>query len=83
MICSIDVNIISAILNVYVIYIVIKYLYVNVIWFFNLVIFYFCVCSCYQLLHIYPILRLPVDQTYLKAKNTVSNIRTCYSLLEG
>ena len=40
---SIDVNINSAILNVGVVYIIIKYIYVNVIWFIIIVGFYFSV----------------------------------------
>ena len=69
---SIDVNINSEILYVGIIYIVIKYQYVNVIWFFILVSFYI----------LYTIFRLPGAYMYLTAKNTISNFTICSSPTE-
>ena len=74
---SIGVSINKSILNVAVFNILIKYPYINVIWFFVLVNFLFLCIVMLPMIHVHQILRLPGAHMYITAINTVSNFTTC------
>ena len=80
---SIDLNINIAILNVGVFNKNIKYLYVNIIWFFVIGSFIFSYIHVTNVFMFILILILPGAYMYITVKKNVSNIKTCYSPMEG